>query len=73
MQLRDGTVLAAVPTKGLFRVEDFTAQLLPSPPEVKELVRVLFEDSTGTLWAGSEQKLLARAPGADDRLSTTRL
>ncbi len=65
LKLRDGTVLVAVPTKGLYTVQGYNALPVPTPPAARDLVRVLFEDSTGTLWLGADRELLARPPGGE--------
>lgn len=65
LKLRDGTVLVAVPTKGLYRVSGFTASPVPTPPAAINLVRLLFEDAGGTLWLAADRELYARAPGGE--------
>jgi signal transduction histidine kinase/ligand-binding sensor domain-containing protein/CheY-like chemotaxis protein len=67
LRLRDGTVIAAVDNKGLFRIEGETALPVPCEPLGKQRVRSLFEDSRGRLWIGSEGGIIVRAGDRSDR------
>jgi signal transduction histidine kinase/ligand-binding sensor domain-containing protein/ActR/RegA family two-component response regulator len=60
IRLRDGTMLAAVSGRGIFRVEQAEAVAIPAEPIATEHVRVLFEDSKGRVWAGHEKGLAVR-------------
>jgi len=60
IRLREGTMLAAVSGRGIFRVEQTEAVAIPSEPIATEHVRVIFEDSKGRVWAGHEKGLAVR-------------
>ncbi|MEO6739955.1 MAG: two-component regulator propeller domain-containing protein [Chthoniobacteraceae bacterium] len=64
VKLEDGGVLAAIASKGLFRVTGDTAALVKSPPAVKGLVRAMFRDSKGTIWIGCEKGIFTWRDGA---------
>ncbi|MEA3207868.1 MAG: two-component system, cell cycle sensor histidine kinase and response regulator CckA [Chthoniobacter sp.] len=63
LRCRDGTVLAAVSGRGLFRVEGDRAVAITAEPLAGEHVRVMFEDSRGRLWIGHEKGLTVRENG----------
>ncbi len=65
VRLHDGTVLAAVASKGLFRVGEEFATPEPAPPEAEKLVRVLFEDSKRRLWMAADGGLFVREAGGE--------
>ena len=58
LNLGDGTVLAAVASKGLYRVTGDEAVAIKEPPAAKDLVRAMFRDSKGTVWIGCENGIL---------------
>ena len=60
IRCRDGTMLAAVSARGIFRIEQNEAVAIPSEPITAEHLRVLFEDSKGRIWAGHEKGLAVR-------------
>ena len=60
VRCRDGTMLAAVSTRGIFRVEQEEAIALPPDAIAQEHVRVLFEDTKGRVWAGHERGIAVR-------------
>ena len=59
LRLRDGRVLAAVGTVGLFWIEGTNAVPISSPEPVAKLVRSLFEDASGTVWLGCEDGIFS--------------
>ncbi len=63
LSLGDGTVLAAVPSKGLFRVTATSATPIPSPAPVAELVRAMVRDAKGTVWLGCEHGIFTWRDG----------
>jgi signal transduction histidine kinase/ligand-binding sensor domain-containing protein/CheY-like chemotaxis protein len=63
VRLHDGVVLAAVASKGLFRVGEEYAVPEPAPPPAEKLVRVLFEDSKRRLWMATDEGLFVRETG----------
>jgi signal transduction histidine kinase/ligand-binding sensor domain-containing protein/CheY-like chemotaxis protein len=50
--LGDGSVLAAVGNKGLFRIADTEVTAFQCPKPLTDLVRCMFRDSLGTVWIG---------------------
>ncbi len=60
LRCRDGTMLAAVSGRGIFRVEQEEAIILPEEPIATEHIRVLFEDSKGRVWAGHDKGIAVR-------------
>jgi signal transduction histidine kinase/ligand-binding sensor domain-containing protein/ActR/RegA family two-component response regulator len=52
LPLGDGSVLAAVGGKGLFRINDNEVTAIQSPKPVVDLVRAMFRDSKGGVWIG---------------------
>ncbi len=63
LKLDDGTVLAAVASKGLFRITGDDAVKVESPPAVSDLVRAIFRDSKGTVWLGCERGIFTWREG----------
>ncbi len=70
LRLRDGRVIAAVASKGLFSIEGTKAAPIPSPAPVVKLVRSLFEDASGTVWIGCEDGIFSWKGGAFTQLPT---
>ena len=63
LPLGDGAVLAAVATKGLYRITGTDAVKIESPPPVADLVRAMARDSRGTIWLGCNDGLLTFRDG----------
>ncbi|MDR3401776.1 MAG: two-component regulator propeller domain-containing protein [Chthoniobacter sp.] len=63
LRTHDGEMIAAVASKGLFRMEGDKPVLLPAPSLAGELIRALFEDSHGRLWIGHEHGITVRENG----------
>ena len=63
LNLGDGTVLAAVASKGLFRITGDTAVAIKGPRPVTDLVRAMFRDSKGTVWIGTEHGIFTWRDG----------
>ncbi|MGB8170415.1 MAG: two-component regulator propeller domain-containing protein [Chthoniobacteraceae bacterium] len=68
VRTRDGTVLAAVSGKGLFRVEGDGAVAITAPPLDGSHIRAMLEDSRGRLWIGDEKGLVVRRSDRFERL-----
>ena len=63
LNLGDGTVLAAAPSKGLFRITGDEAVPMEGPGPVADLVRAMFRDSKGTVWLGCERGIFTWQDG----------
>jgi signal transduction histidine kinase/ligand-binding sensor domain-containing protein/ActR/RegA family two-component response regulator len=63
LSLGDGTALAAVSSKGIFRITGDEALKIPSPKPVTDLVRAMFRDSKGTVWLGCERGIFTWQDG----------
>ncbi len=63
LPLGDGATLAAVATKGLYRITGTDAVKIESPQPVMDLVRAMVRDSQGTIWLGCEHGLLTFRDG----------
>ena len=63
LNLGDGTVLAAVPSKGLFRITGDDAVPITGPRPVSDLVRAMFRDSKGNVWLGCERGIFTWKDG----------
>ncbi|MEI9894497.1 MAG: two-component regulator propeller domain-containing protein [Chthoniobacter sp.] len=68
LRTHDGEMIAAVASKGLFRLEGDNAVPIPGDPFKSELIRALFEDSHGRLWIGHEHGVTVREDGKFTRL-----
>ena len=67
LRTREGEMLAAVASKGLFRIEGENAVAIPAEPLNGELIRALFEDSHGRLWIGHDHGITVRDQGTFSR------
>lgn len=63
LSLGDGTVLAAVATKGLYRITGTDAVKIESPEPVMNIARAMFRDSKGTVWIGCEHGIFTFRDG----------
>ncbi|MEP6671561.1 MAG: two-component regulator propeller domain-containing protein [Chthoniobacter sp.] len=68
LRTHDGEMIAAVASKGLFRMEGDKAVPLPADTLKGELIRALFEDSHGRLWIGHDHGITVRENGNFTRL-----
>ena len=63
VDLGDGTALAAVASKGLFRISGDSAARVGGATHFTDLVRAMFRDSKGTVWIGCEHGMFTWRDG----------